>query len=147
MSGPDELEIVALVNAFVDGWNAGDPVALAKPFAPDADYLNLMGLYGHGREVIVRAYRDVLTTAFRGSRIKATIEALRFVRPDVAMVDVTFDRQDAQHPPPIPLRTLAGILAVRNGGRWQILSYRSMVPFEGADRSVWRAFDLAPRSS
>lgn len=147
MNGPDELAVLELVNGYVAGWNAGDGVALSKPFAQDADLINAMGLYGHGREVIARAYSELLSTVFRATRLRSTIDAIRFVRPDVALVDVVFHLEGAAGGrPDIPARSMAGVVAVKNCAGWEILSFRSMVPFQFDDPVVVHAFEQAPRS-
>jgi uncharacterized protein (TIGR02246 family) len=40
----DEQAIRGLVATFVDGWNAGDGEACARPFAPNADFTAVTGV-------------------------------------------------------------------------------------------------------
>lgn len=129
----DAARIRALVDLFVEGWNAADGAACARPFAADADFFAVTGLKARGRDLIGRAHAEILATVFRGTRLASTVEAIRFVRPDVALADVTFRLTLADGAPFMPGHypghSSAGVLAVREGDAWAIVSFRNMVPF------------------
>lgn len=61
--------------AFADAWNRGDAEALADLFTPDADFVNVVGLWWTRREQIRRNHAYGLTHIFPGSTM--TIERLR----------------------------------------------------------------------
>src|SRR5215475_10201400 len=89
MNNADDVAIEGLVQAFVDGWNTADGTALARPFALDADFIAITGLKGKGRDLIAKAHDEILATIYRGSINSAKVESIRFLRPDVAVADVT----------------------------------------------------------
>lgn len=128
--GADEAAIRRLVDLFTEGWNAKKGETCARPFAVDADFINIMGLKARGRDLIARGHDEILSTIFREMRISSTMESLRFIRPDVAIVDVTFTLQgQAQGPLPFT-RSSAGVVVTREGDSWSIVNFRNMIPFE-----------------
>jgi len=78
-----------------------------------------MGLHGRGREVIARGHDEILATIFRGTRMTAVVDSVRFLRPDVATVEATLTLQGADGQPfagssqaPMP-PTKAGYVATK----------------------------------
>ena len=120
-----------------EGLDLADGAACARPFAADADFFAVTGIEGRGRDLIGRAHAEILATVFRGTRLASSVEAIRFVRPDVALADVTFRLTLADGAPFMPGHypghSSAGVLAVREGDAWAIVSFRDMVPFGRLD--------------
>lgn len=126
----DELEIRELVSTFIAGWNAADGQLLSSPFAEDADFIALTGQHGKSRETIGKVHDEILATIFKGTRNTATVNGIRFLRPDVASVDVTFRILPMEDKPWIPPYSTCGLVATKDDGRWSIAVLRNMVPFE-----------------
>lgn len=124
----DEAAITALLDAFVEGWNTGDGEACARPFAADADFVAVTGLHVHGRELIAAGHKEILATVFRGVQLRPTVNSIRFLRPDVAAVDVTL-RYAGEGPFGIP-QTSLGLVATQEQGTWSIALFRNLVPFD-----------------
>lgn len=61
----DEAAIRSIVTQLQDGWNAHDGKAFAAPFANDADYVVVNGMYIKGREVIEKGHTGIFTTICR----------------------------------------------------------------------------------
>jgi uncharacterized protein (TIGR02246 family) len=126
----DEKAIRSLVDTFVDGWNAHDGATCAKPFAVDADFTAITGLKAHGRDVIARGHDEILSTIYRGTRNCANVQSIRFLRPDVAVVDVIFSLRK-ENGQPFELRgSSCGMVVIKEGGNWSIAVLRNMIPFE-----------------
>lgn len=126
----DEAAIRRLVDLFTEGWNAKDGKACARPFAVDADFINIMGLKAHGRDQIARGHDEIFAGIFREMRISSVVESIRFVRVDVAVVDVAFTTKSQVEGPFKLLRSSAGLVATREGNAWSIVAFRNMIPFE-----------------
>ena len=124
----EQDQIAALIETFVKAWNAGDGDACAAPFAPDADFTAVTGLQVSGRDLIARGHREILATVFRGTRIRAAINRIRFVRPDVAIADVTI-RFDVQPQAFHVDRAMPGVVAVKGPEGWSIVDFRNLIPF------------------
>lgn len=130
MSAQDENAIRQLVSAFIDGWNAGDGHACARPFAENADFTAVTGQRIKGREMIGRGHAEILSTVFKGTRNSAVVNDVTFLRPDVAVADVTFRIQAATEILWLPAYTSAGLVATKENGAWSIAVFRNLVPFE-----------------
>jgi uncharacterized protein (TIGR02246 family) len=126
----DQRAIQELVSTFIAGWNAGDGQLCAMPFAADAEFIAVTGQRGKGRDVIGKVHDEILATVFRGTRNSATVNEIRFVRPDVAVVDVTFRIQPMADKPWLPPYSSCGFVATKENGSWSIVVLRNMVPFE-----------------
>ena len=87
----DETAVKALVVRFGDAFNAHDPKAFAATFAEDADFTNWVGQSAHGRAEIETFHIPILTLVYKNGVQKITDTQVRFIRPDVAAVDVRSD--------------------------------------------------------
>jgi uncharacterized protein (TIGR02246 family) len=128
MKNTDEMAIQGLVQTFVDGWNTADGAACARSFAADADFTAITGLKVRGRDLIAKGHDEILSTIYRGSRNSAQVESIRFLRPDVAVADVTF-RFIGQDRPFGMEQTSCGLVCTKESGAWSIAVFRNMVPF------------------
>jgi uncharacterized protein (TIGR02246 family) len=128
MKNADEMAIEGLVQTFIDGWNAADAAALTRPFTPDADFTAITGMKGKGRDVIAKGHAEILATLYRGSVNSAKVESIRFLRPDVAVADVTFRFVGDLRPFGLE-HTSCGIVCTKNEGMWSIAVFRNMVLF------------------
>ena len=128
MKNADEMAIEGLVQAFVDGWNRGDGAACAQPFAADADFIAITGLKAKGRDVIAKGHDEILSTIYRGSQTAADIDSIQFLRPDVAVADVTFRFISDVRPFGFE-HTSCGLICAKENGAWSIAVFRNMIPF------------------
>jgi uncharacterized protein (TIGR02246 family) len=126
----DECEIRALMETFRDGWNAGDGDACARPFRSNADFTAVNGTRVRSKDEIGRGHSEILSTIFRGTRMSCTVNSIEFLRPDVAVVDVTLRLTPPNESSWMPKFTSCGIIASKDEGRWAISVFRNMVPFE-----------------
>jgi uncharacterized protein (TIGR02246 family) len=130
-------EVARLLETLARGWNAGSGATYASAFAEDADFINIIGMHARGRDLIARGHDELLSTIFRGTRMTAVVDSVRFLRPDVATVEATLSLQRADGQPftfsdpsrpPMP-HTRAGYVATKERGTWSIAVFRNMVPF------------------
>ncbi len=94
----DETAIKSLITAFGDAFSAHDPKALGATFAEDADFTNWLGMSAHGRAAIAEFHVPVLTVVYKNAPPKMTGSTIRFIRPDVAAVDVRSEAAGAMTP-------------------------------------------------
>ena len=88
----DEAAIRENVKQMETGWNTKSGALFAKPFAEDADYVVINGMYIKGRAVIETAHQQIFNTIFKDTTIALTVKQIRFLRPDVAVVHVNGHR-------------------------------------------------------
>lgn len=82
----DKAAIEEIVKSVERAWNAGDSKGFAAPFAEDADYVIINGMHAKGRAAIDEGHRRIFDTIYKGSNNTMTVESVRFIRPDVALV-------------------------------------------------------------
>jgi uncharacterized protein (TIGR02246 family) len=84
----DEAAIRENVKQMESGWNTKSGELFAKPFAEDADYVVINGMYIKGRKVIESSHQQIFDTIFKDTSISLKVKQIRFLRPDVAVVHV-----------------------------------------------------------
>jgi uncharacterized protein (TIGR02246 family) len=120
----DRQAIVAAMDRFMDAWNRHDAKAFAAVFAEDADFTNWRGTGASGRSKIEEFHAPMFATIFKNSHLKYTDIKSRFIRPDVAAVDVRWEMTgvlDAQGNSRPDRLGLLNFVMAKNDGQWQIL--------------------------
>jgi uncharacterized protein (TIGR02246 family) len=87
-SPQDTVLIEELVAAETAAWNRGDAAAYASRFAPDGGFTNVIGKVYYGRQAFEARHAELFKTMYKGSVLKQSIGKLRFIRTDVAIVDI-----------------------------------------------------------
>ena len=89
----DEAAIRENVKQLETGWNTKSGKLFAKPFAEDADYVIINGMYIKGRAAIDTGHQQIFDTIYKDTTVALTIKQIRFLRPDVAVVHVEARRK------------------------------------------------------
>jgi uncharacterized protein (TIGR02246 family) len=82
-----EDAIAETVAAYATAWNTADARALAGLYTMHADYTGFGSVMTRGRADIEARYQQLFAGVYNGSQAKIAISSLRFVKPDVAIVD------------------------------------------------------------
>lgn len=127
---PDEATIRQLVAAQAEAWNRQDAAAWSKDFAPDADFVNIVGSVFQGRAEIEKRHAAIFASVFKGSRTRVTVRRLVFLGAGLAVVDT--DHEVTGHgglPPGVQnsdesgtLRTRMKYVMRKTDGKWQIVA-------------------------
>jgi uncharacterized protein (TIGR02246 family) len=120
----DQKAIRELMDRFVDSWNRHDAHAFAAVFAEDADFTNWRGVGASGRSRIEEFHAPVFATIFKNSHQKYDDVKTRFIRDDIAAVDVHWEMTGATDPQGNPWPDRQGLLSfvmAKDTGRWQIV--------------------------
>lgn len=125
--------IAALVARAEQAWNRGDAQGYAEAFSPDGSFTNIIGMTFHGREAFERRHAEVFATIFKGSVARFTVAELRFIRPDVAIADLTAEvRRYAGLPPGVRvgpdgvLHTQLQLVLANGSHGWQIEAFHNV---------------------
>jgi uncharacterized protein (TIGR02246 family) len=139
MPSAAENEIRELLAELIDAWRRGDAAAYGARFQAGGTFTNVFGAFHVGREEFDRRHEEVFRGIFRGSTVTMDIRKLRFLRPDVAVLDLDTGLFGAKLRPPGveagadgELRASLLMVLTKEGGRWEIAAYHN----------VWRS---APR--
>jgi len=117
----DERAIRETVEAIPTALNARDWEAAAAPFAEDGDVLVPGSPLASGRAAIA-AFWEQGWSDVPDRRIAVTIQAIRFLGPDVAIVELTAEFSVGE-----PTRDRATYVIVRTGDAWQVAALRVML--------------------
>ncbi|HET8925651.1 MAG TPA: SgcJ/EcaC family oxidoreductase [Candidatus Acidoferrum sp.] len=105
------------------GWNKHDAVAMDKDFVDDCDFVNVFGEWISGHEKLVRIHTALFAGPLRESYMRMTVEKIRFVRPDLAIVHVRERNTDRDGK---PLEGDEGnrllLVMSKERGKWWILA-------------------------
>jgi uncharacterized protein (TIGR02246 family) len=126
----DEAAIQNLISRLIAASNANDVKDFASVFAEDADFTNVIGQHAKGRANIEEFHapyysgtRQPGRPSFINARLTAVESKIRFLRPDVAAVDIRWRQTGAISPQGRPwgLRTgLMNWVVTREKGGWAV---------------------------
>jgi uncharacterized protein (TIGR02246 family) len=121
-------ELRALVTTYIDAWNRGDGDGLASVFADDADFTSIRLQRFHGRAPIAAAHNQLFATSNQGTRLDATLDHVRPLREDLALLDIDAQLTNAAGEPFGPKHAHALAVAERQADGWRIVAFQNMVP-------------------
>ncbi|HEX2458672.1 MAG TPA: SgcJ/EcaC family oxidoreductase, partial [Vicinamibacterales bacterium] len=85
---PGDQIIADIVNELERAWNAADGIAFARPFAEDADFVNIRGEHHRTREAIAKGHQAIFSTVYKGSVVRLQVAAVRTLAPAVLLAHV-----------------------------------------------------------
>ncbi|MGH9212147.1 MAG: SgcJ/EcaC family oxidoreductase [Acidimicrobiales bacterium] len=85
-SETDEAAVRSLYTQLTDAWNRGNGADFAAGFADDGDLVAFDGTHYTGREQIAVVHQDLFDKWMKGTRLVGTVEQVRFLGPDVAVM-------------------------------------------------------------
>ena len=121
----DESAIRQIVQQVQDAWNAHDGKAFAAPFAANADYVVVNGLYIKGRDAIERGHTQIFSTIYKDSKNAATVKGVRFLRPDVAVAHVEWDLEWRAGEEARKDRAMNTMVMTKDSGKWSIAAFHN----------------------
>lgn len=131
MPTPSDAEdsIRRLLDAQVAGWNAGDAAAWSQGYAPDAGFVNILGMQFQGRQANERRHAELFASLFKGSHLHLQSLAIRTLGDAMAIAEAVLDLTHFRGLPPgirpsignELLRTRMLHVLVREGGGWRIV--------------------------
>ena len=127
-------EVERVVAAFAEAWNRHDMEAFAELFAPDAEFVNVVGMWWKGRAEIKAAHEFTHSTMFKSSRLTILETSVRFLVPELAIARSRWLLENHVGPDgePLPARhgVLVNVLILRDG-RWSIIDAQNTDIIEG----------------
>jgi uncharacterized protein (TIGR02246 family) len=84
----DETAIMNLLARFYEGWNDHDVEKMVSVYADDVDHINAFGRWNKGKQAIREDLIQFHAGPGKNSQKTYTIEKIKFLKPDVAIVQV-----------------------------------------------------------
>ena len=120
----DRAAIAKTLGRFLDAWNTHDAHAFSLIFTEDADFTNVAGVHAQGRSNVEAFHAPRFADYFKDSHQTATIRSIRFLKPDLAIVDVDWQMTGARSADGKPAGDRRGLLvwvmAKQADGSWLI---------------------------
>jgi uncharacterized protein (TIGR02246 family) len=132
-SPEEEAKIRAIVQDEADAWNRGDAEAFGARYAEDGSFTNVIGQQLYGKKAFIAQHVQIFATIYKGSHNTFTIGKIKFLRPDVAVVDIGGVLTGANRFPPGMKAFEDGALHVklqevmtRENGTWWIAAFHNV---------------------
>jgi uncharacterized protein (TIGR02246 family) len=132
----DEAAIRQLAASVEKAHNAHDAKALAAVFAADGDFTSVKGKTAHGRKAIEELHRPMFegdtskgNPSFKEAVLKVDEVRVRFLRPDVASVDILWTQTGSKAPDGKDRGTRQGLMSwvvTQEDGTWQVTVMHNM---------------------
>jgi len=123
-SASDEAAIKSLILAVPEAMNHKDWKAYGDLFAEDADWINVVGMFWHGKENVVKAHAAYASTVFRNGGFTYSDMSIREVAPSVVVVVVTEHSVEQVAPDGVtklpPGQGRLSFVVVKRNGEWKI---------------------------
>ena len=129
VAAAEEPLIRKAVDAEEDTWNRADAKAFAARFQEEGSSTDVLGAVSRGRAEIERRTSELFSSYFKGSLLALKVRKTRFLKPDVAIVEIDAEVSRFHKAPPAVfvdaekvIRTRLLQVMVKSGGDWMIAS-------------------------
>jgi len=113
----EERAISAVLARFYEGWNEHDADKMVSVYADDVDHINVFAQWHKGKPAIKEALVRFHAGPAKNSHKTYTIEKVRFIKPDVAVIQVR------------SLSTVGNLgtyVMSKESGKWLVVSFTNV---------------------
>lgn len=129
----DEDMIRARTDEFEQAVSQSDAKAIGALFVEDSDLVDQAGTMHHGRMAIVERYQKLFEGPYKGAQGSLDVTSVRFVRPDIAVIDGTYELTGLKSAEGQDLPAVKGMftnVSVKQNGQWMLHCSRPMLPMK-----------------
>ena len=123
-TGPIQDTVEKAVQNYMDAWSTHNAHAVAMTYTEDCDFVNNFGTLTHGRAGMEATFGPFMTGVYSETHQAGKIRTIRYIKPDVAAVDVDWEMTGAKNPDGTPRPTRKGlhslIMTKQSDGSWLI---------------------------
>lgn len=133
-SNEDEAAIRKVIVEMTDGFNSHDGKAAARMYTADARFVSVRGDVMNGPAGIEKGLSAVFAARAKNATLRTMDVTVRFIRPDVALANVTNELSGLVAPDGQALsahQELSLRVFVKNSGAWQVAAFHNtmVAPF------------------
>jgi uncharacterized protein (TIGR02246 family) len=128
----DQQAIEAIVADQDAAWNAGDAQAYCRRMLKEATFTNIVGSFFVGRDAFAANMSGLFSGLFKGSINRQTVQSIRFITPDIAVVD-TISSLSGFARVPVGAEAVDGVMhsrpeqvMVRRADGWWVASFHNV---------------------
>lgn len=132
-SSSDTTAVRNIVVNEIETWNKGDATGYSRDFAADGTFTNIRGQFFTGYPGYLKQHEVIFQGIFKNSTLKQDVVSLKFIRPDVAIIEtLTTVTGVAQSPVGVArddkgrIRTRLLQVVAKERGVWKIVSYHNV---------------------
>jgi len=133
-SKSDTVAVQTIIQDEVVAWNKGDAAGYSRQFAKEGTFTNIQGMFFVGQKAFIDRHDQIFKDVFNKTTLQAKIVSLKFVRPDVAIVEtLSIVSGLVGSPPPGAHLDAKGQLytrllqvIVKDAGDWKIVTYHNV---------------------
>jgi uncharacterized protein (TIGR02246 family) len=129
----DTTAVRNIISNEIETWNKGDAVGYSRDFAAAGTFTNIRGQFFTGYPGYLKQHEVIFQGIFKNSTLKQDVVSLKFVRPDVAIIETVTTVNGAQQSPVGVTRDDRGRIRTRllqvvskEGGVWKIVTYHNV---------------------
>jgi uncharacterized protein (TIGR02246 family) len=129
----EEPLIRKAVDAEEDALNRSDAKAFAARFEEDGSMTDVLGALSRGRAEIERRQSELFSAYFKGGLLALKVRKIRFLKPDVALVEIDMELSGFHKAPPAvfvdaekAIRTRLLQVMVKSADNWLIASFHGV---------------------
>ncbi len=125
MDSDDGRIVSGLVRELEGAWNAADGTRFARPFAEDADFVNIRGEHFRTREVIAQGHQAIFNTIYKDSVVRYDVIGARAIAPAVLLAHVKATLKAPMGPLAGEHSSMFSIVLVQDRDDWCITSFHN----------------------
>jgi uncharacterized protein (TIGR02246 family) len=114
-----------LVGELERAWNAADGTGFARPFAEDADFVNIRGEHFRTRETIGKGHQVIFNTIYKGSIVLYQVIGVRAIAPGVLVAHVKSTLKAPTGPLAGEHNSVFTIVLVQDQHDWRIAAFHN----------------------
>lgn len=133
VTAAEEASIRKVIDAEEDAWNRGDAKAFAARFQEQGSFTDVFGAVSRSRVELEKRQVEFFTSLFKGSRLALKVRSVRFLRPDVAIVEIDTEVSGFRKLPPVVyvdaekvLRTRLQQVMAKTGTDWMVAAFHNV---------------------
>ncbi len=133
VAAAEEALLRKVIDAEEDAWNRGDARAFAARFQEDGSFTDVFGAVSRSRADLEKRQVEFFASLFKGSRLALKVRKIRFLRADIAVVDIDTEVSGFRKLPPVVyvdaekvLRTRLQQVMVKTGTDWMVAAFHNV---------------------